>query len=77
MDGGVTRKYACTARVHVWTVDGRYIRRKCTDRRCPEARWAKQHDQIAIHVWDQQSDVMWTEYEPKESQHGRNSYLQP
>lgn len=77
MERGVVRKFTCKARVHLWTVDGRYIRRKCTDRRCPEAQWAKAHNQIAIHVWDQQGDLMWTEYEPKEASNGRNGHLQP
>jgi hypothetical protein len=67
MEGHVVRKYTCTARVHVWVEDRRYIRRTCTDRRCPEAQWARQHNQRAIHVWDQDSDLMWTEYEPKET----------
>ena len=69
------RKLTCGARVHVVVQDNRYIRQRCRDGRCKEAAWAKAHNQIAIHVWDLESDLMWTEYEQKEASNGGNSHL--
>src|SRR5699024_6792244 len=57
MARGVVRKLACGARVHAWLIDGRYVRRKCTDRYCREAQWAKQRGELAIHVWDIQTNA--------------------
>lgn len=75
MAGGVdVRKLTCEARVHLWLTDRRYVSRRCDDRRCREAQWAKQRGQIAIHVWDTHTDEQWTTYDAidKEPRNGRN-----
>lgn len=44
--------------------DGRLLVWRCKDRNCAEAAYAKQTNQIAVHVYDWETGVQWTNYEP-------------
>ncbi len=79
VDGEDVRRLVCSVRTHAFVTNRRYVSIRCHDRRCLEWQWAKQHGQIAIHVWDIVTDDTHTRYEPidKESPNARNSNVQP
>lgn len=65
-------KFRCSDHVHAWVVDDRYIRIRCTGRRCKDAVLAKQRGERAIHVFDIITRKQTTEFVPisKEADHG-------
>lgn len=67
-------KVRCADHVHAWIVDERYVRIRCTGRRCKDAKLAKQRGERAIHVFDIISKEQTTEFVPisKEANNGVN-----
>lgn len=67
--------FKCPARTHAVHEDGRLIRFRCRDNKCPEAQLAKSRGQRAYHVYDTEHYIpalgtylSWTEYEPGDRQ---------
>lgn len=56
-------KLACTARVHAWVVDKRYVSIRCRDPYCPDVVKAKAAGEVAFHVFDLLEDQQWTEFQ--------------
>ncbi len=54
----------CEARVWFVIIDDRYIRWRCTDRNCEDARDAKSEGRRAFHMYDIRTGAQWTEEEP-------------
>ena len=54
------------APVHYHLIDGRLRRWPCRDRNCADAKYAKATNQVAYHVEDQESGLVWTDFEAKE-----------
>lgn len=62
---------SCAARTHAYIVDGRILRIRCRDNRCPECQAAKERGERAYHCWDVSSLRGWTEFEPIHRQHDK------
>jgi len=63
----------CPARTHGIHEEDRFIRERCTDRKCPDVQFARAHGLKVFHVYDTENYVPklgtylnWPEYEPVE-----------
>ena len=54
------------APVHYYLIDGRLRKWACHDRNCADARYAKATNQVAYHIEDQETGLVWTDFETKE-----------
>jgi hypothetical protein len=54
------------APVHYFLIDGRLRKWACNDRNCADAKYAKATNQVAYHIEDQESGLVWTDFEAKE-----------
>lgn len=62
-----TATLRCAARVHATVLDGRFLRIRCTDKRCPDVDYARATKQKAFHVYDLKREVEnYTDFEPDE-----------
>ena len=68
----------CSARTHALWEDGRLVRVRCTDRKCPDYQRAKARGMKAIHVFDTHTYIpklgtylSWVDEEPAESRRGQ------
>lgn len=62
------KQLRCPATLHAFvSEDGRYLRERCTDRRCPDVKIARENGDRAYHVWDLHTrEIVRTEFEPAE-----------
>ena len=54
----------CDGHTHVVLIDARYLRWRCTDRNCPDARRAQRRGVWLFHVHDTHTGERWNEEEP-------------
>lgn len=60
---------ACDARTHLVVDHDRFIRMRCTDKKCPAVQYANANGLRAYHVWDLEQRLDnggyrgWNEYE--------------
>lgn len=79
MDGTLGRvPLRCPARTHAQHEDGRFIRVRCRDNKCPDAQLAKARGLRAFHVFDTDNYIPalgtylnWPEFEPAERRHAQ------